>query len=95
MILAVSVEARKGYHIWVKFSDGVEGEVDLSSLRSRGGFFENWDDRQVFEDARIDESGDFIWVGEVDLCPEPFYFELTGVPIEEAEKGLHHQVAHA
>ena len=38
MIKPVWVKALEGYCIWVKFSDGVEGEVDLSSLRKRGAF---------------------------------------------------------
>ncbi len=95
MIQPTAVEARDGYRIWVKFSDGVEGEVDLSSLRKRGGFFEGWDDRASFENARVDDSGDFIWVGEVDLCAEPFYFQLSGVPLEEAEEFSNSQVTHA
>ena len=86
MIKPVSVKALEGYCIWVKFSDGVEGEVDLTSLRERGGMLRSWDDRKNFENARFDDSGDFIWVGDIDLCAEPFYFELSGIPIEEADR---------
>ena len=60
MIKPVSVKALEGYCFWVKFSDGVEGEVDLSSLRKRGGFFRSWDDRSNFEDTRISDSGNYI-----------------------------------
>ena len=28
----VSVEARDGYKIWLSFSDGVEGEIDVSDV---------------------------------------------------------------
>ena len=79
MIPVADVKALDGYRIWLRFSDGVEGEVDLSSLRARGGFFEAWDDREVFENTRIADYGHYFWVGEVDLCPEPFYSELAGV----------------
>ena len=39
MIEPVQVEARKNHSIWIKFEDGVEGEVDLSSMIERGGLF--------------------------------------------------------
>ncbi len=95
MIKPVAVKALDGYRIWVEFSDGVEGEIDLTSLRDRGGVFQTWDDRKSFEDARISDSGNYIWVGELDLCPEPFYFEITGVPIEEADLKSLEPVTHA
>ena len=95
MIKPATVKALEGFRIWVEFSDGVNGEIDLISLRQRGGVFESWDDRKNFENTRVDDSGDFIWVGELDLCSEPFYLELAGVPIEEAENMPHHRVVHA
>ena len=36
MIKPVAVKALVWFRIWVKFSDGVEGEVDLSHLRHKG-----------------------------------------------------------
>ena len=38
MIRALEVEAREGLRIWLRFSDGSVGEVDLSDLAGRGVF---------------------------------------------------------
>ena len=38
MIEAVDVEPRDGYRIWLRYSDGASGEVDLSDMAGRGGF---------------------------------------------------------
>ena len=38
MIQPIFVEPRPGYRIWVQYSDGVAGEVDLSGLVGRGVF---------------------------------------------------------
>ena len=95
MIKPVAVEALDGFRIWVEFSDGVEGEADLSHLRQIGGVFESWDDRSVFENTRISDSGNYVWVGELDLCPDPLYEEITGTTIPEAEAAAGQQVMHA
>ena len=39
MIRPKNVEAREGHRIWLEFSDGAAGEVDLSHLAGRGVFF--------------------------------------------------------
>ncbi|PYQ57468.1 MAG: DUF2442 domain-containing protein, partial [Acidobacteria bacterium] len=33
---AVEVEALSDYRIWIRFDDGIAGEVDLSHLAGRG-----------------------------------------------------------
>ena len=95
MIKPVAVKALDGFRIWVKFSDGVEGEADLSHLRQMGGVFESWDDRSIFENARISDSGNYVWIGELDLCPDPLYEEIAGTTILEAEARTRQQVMHA
>jgi hypothetical protein len=66
---AVQVKAVEGYRIWLRYADGVEGEVDLSDLSGRG-VFRTWADRKVFEAVHVDESGAIVWNEELDLCPE-------------------------
>ena len=43
MFKPVQVKALQGYKLWVKFSDGVEGEVNLSHLVGKG-VFSKWND---------------------------------------------------
>lgn len=52
MIQAVDVETRAGYRIWLKYSDGASGEVDLSPFAGRGAFAA-WNDRAFFESVTI------------------------------------------
>lgn len=79
---AEEVKPLDGYRIWLRYADGVEGEIDLSDLAGRG-VFEAWQDRRVFETVHIDESGAIAWEGNLDLCPDALYLRLTGKRPEE------------
>ena len=35
MLSPVAAEAREGYRIWLRFADGVEGELDVSQRTGR------------------------------------------------------------
>jgi hypothetical protein len=74
---AIAVKPLEGYRIWLRFGDGVEGEVDLSDLAGRG-VFQAWADRKVFESVHVDPSGAIAWKHELDLCPDALYLRLTG-----------------
>jgi hypothetical protein len=63
---AVEVKALNDHRIWLRFADGVEGEVDLSHLAGRG-VFRAWADRKVFENVHVDGSGAIVWNEELDL----------------------------
>ena len=54
MIRPIAVETRGGYRIWLRYSDGVAGEIDLSHLTGRG-VFAAWDDRRFFEAVRLED----------------------------------------
>ena len=79
---AVEVKALNGYRIWLRYADGVEGEVDLTYLAGRG-VFKAWTDRKVFESVHVDESGAIAWNEELDLCPDALYLRLTGKDPDE------------
>lgn len=76
------VRVLNGYRIWLRFADGVEGDVDLSDLAGRG-VFSAWSDRLFFESARISTSGALEWGSNLDLCPDSLYLRLTGKTPEE------------
>ncbi len=46
MIRPTAVEARDDYRIWLRYSDGVDGEIDLAHLAGRG-VFKSWNNRPV------------------------------------------------
>jgi len=77
MIRALEVEAREGLSIWLRFSDGSAGEVDLSDLAGRG-VFRARDRVGVFEGVRVAPHGAIAWNDEIELCGDALYLELTG-----------------
>ncbi len=78
----VEVKALNGHRIWLRFVDGVEGEIDLSHLAGRG-VFKAWVDRKVFENVHVDASGAIAWNEELELCPDALYLRLTGKTPED------------
>jgi hypothetical protein len=83
MFKPVSVEARPGYHLWIRYRDGNKGEIDLSELVGRG-VFELWKDEEQFKRVNIAEDGAIRWNEEVELCPDALYFKLTNQNPEQA-----------
>lgn len=82
MIEAVQVEPREGYRIWLRYSDGASGEMDLSDMAGRG-VFEAWLDRTCFEGVHVSGHGSIAWGDDIELCPDALYMELTGKSAEE------------
>ena len=85
MIKPIGVRALEGFRIWIKFSDGVKGEVDLTHLSGKG-VFKAWSDRGFFENVRITPYEAVTWGVDIDLCPDAFYLEISGRTVEEAER---------
>ena len=85
--LPVAVEPRDGYRIWLRYADGVEGEVDLSDLAGKG-LFVAWRDRVFFENVRIGEWGEIVWGEALDICPDALYLQLTGQSVEDIWPGV-------
>ena len=75
----VQVDARPSYRVWVRFEDGMEGEVDLSDLVGKG-VFQAWDDSREFARVSVDDvSGTIAWPGGIDLAPDTLYRDIAGV----------------
>jgi len=73
-----SVEPRPDYRLWIRFADGVEGEVSLEPLVGKG-VFELWTDQENFRAVSVDpESGTVVWPGGLDLAPDALYAQITG-----------------
>jgi hypothetical protein len=78
----ISAEALPNYRLKLRYDDGVEGVVDL--LREVGkGVFKAWEDAEVFKKVRIGDFGQPEWPGEIDLCPDALYMEITGMTVEQ------------
>ncbi len=77
MIKIISAKASADYKIWIQYSDGVEGEVDLSHLVGKG-VFSAWKDANVFRNFQVKNGRFIIWTDEIDLCADSLYLEITG-----------------
>jgi len=72
----VAVQPLAQYRVWVRFSDGVEGEVNLSELVGKG-VFALWNDPAQFAKVSIDpQSHTLIWPGGIDICPDTLYQDI-------------------
>ena len=83
----IEVEAREGYTLWVRYNDGVEGEIDLSPRAGRG-VFTVWDEPGVFESVSITPNRAIGWTEDAELCADAVYLELTGKRPQEIMPGL-------
>jgi hypothetical protein len=89
-------EARplENYKLFLRFDDGVSGVVDLSDIAGRG-VFEAWKRGDIFQQVRITELGALEWPGELDLCADALYLQLTGKQPEDIFPALRKRVTHA
>lgn len=95
MIKPVQVKPLPRCKIWVKFSDGSEGVVDLSHLVGKG-VFALWDKTSEFEKVHIDsESGAISWGNDVDICPDSLYMQVTGRKPDEVFPGFRSMASNA
>lgn len=82
----IKVKALENYNIIVSFEDGVEGEVDLSFLRSKG-VFEIWSDYEIFKKVYIDpETFSIAWNKEVEIDSNNLYLSIIGKTYEQWSK---------
>lgn len=73
----VAVRALADYCLSVRFSDGTEGEVDVSRLvlGPTAGVFEALRDPAIFARVRASH-GAVTWPGDLDLAPDAMYDEI-------------------
>lgn len=78
MIKIIEARVLDSFRLYVKFSDGAEGEIDLSALAGQG-VFAAWSDSTFFERVQIGSSGRSLdWSDQIDLSADSLYMSLTG-----------------
>ena len=76
MFDVVDVKHVRDHIIWLRFEDGVEGEIDLSKSL-RGPVFEPLRDPAFFAKVRVNsELGTIVWPNGADIAPETLYARL-------------------
>ena len=78
----VAVKPLSNYNIWIKYSDGAEGQVDFSHLAGKG-VFKFWNDYRNFQRVYISEAGAIAWSEDIEVCPDATYMSLTGKSVED------------
>ncbi len=65
------------YCVWLRFDDGIEGEVDFSH-KPHTGVYAHWRDYNFFRQAQIGEFGELRWDDQLDFCPDALWLKATG-----------------
>ena len=94
LIKPTRVKALAEYRIYLEFSDGAKGEVDLSDLAGKG-VFEVWNDYDFFEKVHLGAHREIKWSDEIELCADSLYLKLTGKSPEELFPKLRREQPHA
>ncbi len=78
----VEVKALGEYRLYLRFEDGVAGELDFAGRLRFEGVFAPLRDPAVFAQVRIHpELGTVAWPTGADLDPDVLHAELSGTPI--------------
>jgi len=70
------VEALDNYRLFIEFSDGVKGTVNLAD-RLFGAVFQPLKDPAFFAQVGLDEFGAVCWPNGADLAPDALYRRIT------------------
>ena len=80
----VAVRPTGEYRLWLRFEDGVEGEVDLKPILSLQGIFAPLSDARYFQQVRVhEELGTICWPNGADIDPLVLYAMVAKRPIED------------
>lgn len=86
----VAVQPLSQYKVRIRFSDGIEGEVDLSALVGKG-VFACWNNPAQFAKVSIDpQTHTLSWPGGIDICPDRLYQDvmIAKVPDEQKQSAI-------
>jgi hypothetical protein len=90
----IEVTPLQEFRLFLRFEEGSAGVVDLASYAGRG-VFAAWLQPGLFAAVSITEAGALEWPGEIDLCPDALYLQLTGKSPEDLFSNKQGVLAHA
>ena len=88
----VEATALEGYHVRLRFEDGVVGELDLSAVMKFEGVFTPLKNLDRFRELGVHpDLGTIYWPNGADLDPAVLYARVNGTPIPtyEIKAGSH------
>ena len=88
----VKVRVLGGYNVYLKYEDGVEGEIDLADIIKFDGVFEPLKEPERFRELYLNkELGTICWPCGADLDPDVLYARITKTEIDaEANRVSNH-----
>ncbi len=94
MFKPVEVKPLANYRLWLKYADGVSGEIDLTHLAGKG-VFSIWNNYDIFKQVYIGRSGQIAWNEDIDICPDALYLQITHQKPEELFPNLQKELVYA
>jgi len=84
----VEVRPLGGHRLYLRFEDGIAGEVDFARRLRFEGVFAALRDPEIFARVRIHpELGTLVWPTGADVDPDVLHAELSGTPLELSQIG--------
>ena len=74
----VDLKPLENFQIWLRYSDGMEGTIDLSNV-AHTELFSDWQRPGVFNSVVIGEYGEVYWTPDANLCAESLYDEIISL----------------
>jgi len=80
----VEVRPLGDYRLYLRFEDGVAGEIDVADLITFDGVFAELRDGRRFAQVKINpDLGTICWPGGADLDPDVLYALVSGDPVPD------------
>ena len=84
LIDIIDVKHLSGTTLFLRFEDGKEGAIDISTVVKFTGVFEPLKGRKFLESVKVNsELGTICWPNEADLCPDILYAKVTSQPLPD------------
>lgn len=75
----VEVKVLKNYTLYIRFENGIAGEVDISKIIPFEGVFSKLKDLSYFSTVKVNEElGTIVWDNGSDLAPDFLYSLISG-----------------
>ncbi len=80
----VEVRPTGAHRLYLRFEDGVAGEVDVADLIAFDGVFAPLRDERRFAEVCVNrELGTICWPNGADLDPDVLYAQVSGEPVPD------------
>jgi hypothetical protein len=94
MLKLIAVKPLPNHKLWLEYSNGTTGEVDLSTLVVKG-VFQLLQDEQLFQKVSIANNRRLVWNEDLELCADALYLQITGQKPEALFPNLKNSIIHA